>query len=362
MADEPDSMKHEILSIDLSAKERHVLLWGLINWGGPAHCTDELAIAIGFDSRTDFHKQVRSHLLPRLRAQEGLSRENWWRVLLATELCFASGLVGSGSDWSATTGISDSESIQLLRSLQRKVRHATWEISETLARRPLRAFPPSSAIFQPEPEPEACLAYAVLTRPDDWLGLPSPTALLVFLAGAKARASALAPSLSSWRIYGPLLNDEFSTAMLQSTAAPSSSCQWSEALEFSHYSMAEAMLVVRRTFVQWFDHHRIREEPVGHAPIGEPSTFWRDVAQRPQHHLGGTSGWHLSWYLEGMTKGGDWLGLPPFPQAERIAGTILRKSKEAFGHELAMFRGALPDGNAARLLALASIGSEDAAG
>lgn len=41
--------------------------------------------------------------------------------LLATEIVFASDVIGAGLDWIHTTGLSDGESIALLRSVQRKV-------------------------------------------------------------------------------------------------------------------------------------------------------------------------------------------------------------------------------------------------
>src|SRR2546421_13536 len=40
----------DVLSPDLDDVERQMLRWGVIEWGGPARCTDELAIAMGFDN------------------------------------------------------------------------------------------------------------------------------------------------------------------------------------------------------------------------------------------------------------------------------------------------------------------------
>ncbi|MFD2091298.1 hypothetical protein [Blastococcus deserti] len=53
--------------------------------------------------------------------RQPLTRRDWARALLATEIVFASNLVGSGLDWSSTTGLSDEETIALLRTLQRKI-------------------------------------------------------------------------------------------------------------------------------------------------------------------------------------------------------------------------------------------------
>lgn len=43
------------------------------------------------------------------------------RVLLATEISFASDLVGSGHDWMFTTGLSDEETLGVVRRIQRKM-------------------------------------------------------------------------------------------------------------------------------------------------------------------------------------------------------------------------------------------------
>lgn len=50
-----------------------------------------------------------------------LSRADWTRALLATEVVFASDVVGSGVDWSTTTDFSDIETIQALRLIQRNL-------------------------------------------------------------------------------------------------------------------------------------------------------------------------------------------------------------------------------------------------
>ena len=54
---------------------------------------------------------------------------NWARTLLATEIVFASNLIGSGRDWSVTTGCSDSETLAHLREIQSKVAKAVYDVS-----------------------------------------------------------------------------------------------------------------------------------------------------------------------------------------------------------------------------------------
>ncbi len=54
-------------------------------------------------------------------AEEPLSRTDWTRTLLATEIVFIDNVVGAGWDWSPVTGFSDTETLQVLRRLQRKL-------------------------------------------------------------------------------------------------------------------------------------------------------------------------------------------------------------------------------------------------
>jgi len=111
---------HEAIEITLTDKERRILLAGLLEWGGPAHPTEELAAAMGFKSVEDLLSQ-RDRLAQALVRKEPLTRLDWGRTLLATELAFVSDLIGSGVEWSTTTGLSDPESMKLLRAVQRKM-------------------------------------------------------------------------------------------------------------------------------------------------------------------------------------------------------------------------------------------------
>lgn len=104
----------------LTIEEINWLRRALLEWGGPARCSDELAVGIGFKSAQDLLDQCR-----RLRAELADSKPiesiDWARVLLAAEIAFASDLLGSGCDWSTTTGFSDEVSIRTLRTIQRKL-------------------------------------------------------------------------------------------------------------------------------------------------------------------------------------------------------------------------------------------------
>jgi hypothetical protein len=111
----------EPIPVDLTQDERYLLTRGLAEWGGPASPTDELARAMGFLSSEDLWQGAGSQLQKALRRGEHLTRQDWQRTPLATEIVFASAVVGAGWDWSITTGLSDEQTIKLLRTIQRKV-------------------------------------------------------------------------------------------------------------------------------------------------------------------------------------------------------------------------------------------------
>jgi hypothetical protein len=111
---------NEVIAVELSERERKMLAWGVVEWRGPARCTDELAIAMGFASVEEVF--THGHLLHEwIRSSTPLRRLDWLRALLLTEIVYASEVLGSGSDWPNTSGIPDEESLHLLRSLQRKI-------------------------------------------------------------------------------------------------------------------------------------------------------------------------------------------------------------------------------------------------
>jgi hypothetical protein len=104
----------------LDDRERRFLRAALLDWGGPAHPTDELAAAMGFSSAESLSGDARA-LWQRIEARETLTTDDWRRVLLAVEIVFASDVVGSGLDFRFTSGLLDEEAIKTLRSLQRKL-------------------------------------------------------------------------------------------------------------------------------------------------------------------------------------------------------------------------------------------------
>ena len=114
---------YDTLDVPLTDDERLVLWAGLIEWGGPARCTEELAVAMGWRDVANLLDRG-SELAAEIKAKKPLTQVDWVRALLATEIVFASDVMGSGGDWSITTGLPDVETIRHLRSLQRKIPRA----------------------------------------------------------------------------------------------------------------------------------------------------------------------------------------------------------------------------------------------
>ncbi|WP_405795192.1 hypothetical protein [Streptomyces sp. NBC_01506] len=104
----------------LAQDETELLRRALLEWGGPARCSDQLAVGMGFESARDLLDQC-----PRLRRALAddvpLAPVDWARILLAVEIVFVSDLAGTGFEWSTTTGLSDEATIRTLRSVQRKL-------------------------------------------------------------------------------------------------------------------------------------------------------------------------------------------------------------------------------------------------
>ncbi|MFD9541628.1 hypothetical protein [Streptomyces sp. NPDC060022] len=106
--------------LTLTDEESQLLQQGLIEWSGPARCTEEFAVAMGFEGTEDLNRRglwIRRALAER----EALDPMDWARALLATELAFASDVVGSGYEWSTTTGWPDDTTVRVLRSTQLKL-------------------------------------------------------------------------------------------------------------------------------------------------------------------------------------------------------------------------------------------------
>ncbi len=116
-----DSRNRDVESAqELSEQELELLRCGLLEWSGPARGTEEFAVAMGFSDLGGL-LQDSKRIRARLASGESLEPIDWARALLATEVAFASDVVGSGHEWSITTGFSDETTVRILRSIQRKL-------------------------------------------------------------------------------------------------------------------------------------------------------------------------------------------------------------------------------------------------
>ncbi|TNC35430.1 hypothetical protein [Mumia zhuanghuii] len=97
-----------------------MLTYGLMDWDGPTECTDSLARAFGFADLDVFGTSA-DRIANAIRRQEPLSIRDWTRALFATEVGWASAVVGYASEWEPIHAWSDNRSLAVLRALQRKI-------------------------------------------------------------------------------------------------------------------------------------------------------------------------------------------------------------------------------------------------
>jgi hypothetical protein len=113
-----DIRPEERVSVDLPDDQRELVIRALIEWGGPTRPTDRIARAMGFADREAIHREG-DRLRAALTTREPMTKRDWARALVATEVVFASAYYGAAGDWEAVTGWSDGESLVVLRALQR---------------------------------------------------------------------------------------------------------------------------------------------------------------------------------------------------------------------------------------------------
>lgn len=109
------------VTVELTDEERGMLVSGLVEWGGPAEGTELLAVAMGFSSLGDLDAGDGQRILEDISFGRALSVRDWTRALVATEIAFASAVLGAAGEWEPINGESDAYWIGVLRSLQRKV-------------------------------------------------------------------------------------------------------------------------------------------------------------------------------------------------------------------------------------------------
>jgi hypothetical protein len=136
------------VAVSLDDEERELLRTGLVEWLGPARPTEELAVALGFDSVQHLFADV-SRLRRAIANAEPLTALDWTRAIAATEISFVSDVFGSGYEWRTTTGRADAETLAVLRRLQRKlVALYGPAVGTVLGRRPAPS-PPGAQPYGP---------------------------------------------------------------------------------------------------------------------------------------------------------------------------------------------------------------------
>ena len=108
------------VAVDLPDEQRTLLIYGLTQWGGPTRATDALARAMGFSDRDAIYSEGR-RIRTALQEQRSLTKRDWARALVATEIVFASSFFGAAGDWEAVTPWTDERTLSVLRGLQRNL-------------------------------------------------------------------------------------------------------------------------------------------------------------------------------------------------------------------------------------------------
>jgi hypothetical protein len=106
--------------VDLSDDEWNLLSQGVLQLGGPTALDDAISRAIGYENTAELLDHWAT-LLAEVKARRPLSRRDWRRAQIATEITFASGYYGAASDWEICSMLDDASTIKLLRQVQRKL-------------------------------------------------------------------------------------------------------------------------------------------------------------------------------------------------------------------------------------------------
>jgi len=110
----------DLVAVDLTELERHMLSIGLSDWGGPAYCGDPLAQALGFRDVQDLYDEG-SRLADAIWRGAPQSPQDWTRALASFEVMFGSDVLGSG-EWGAVHGYLEDDLYVALKALRRKLR------------------------------------------------------------------------------------------------------------------------------------------------------------------------------------------------------------------------------------------------
>ena len=116
---DPDEMLRPV-DLGLTQDERRFIIDGLAQWGGPARPRREPAVLAGFTNAEEMDSGA-ERFQRALESEEPLSRRDWRRVVVLTELIFGSDTFGAGVEWETVTGRDEIADLRLLREVQRKL-------------------------------------------------------------------------------------------------------------------------------------------------------------------------------------------------------------------------------------------------
>jgi len=108
------------VDVGLTRDELAFISAGLGQWGGPARAEPESAVIADFRGVAEMDEAT-ERLRRSVANGDPLSRRDWRRVLVLTELIFGSDTFGAGVEWETVTGRDEAIDLRLLREVQRKL-------------------------------------------------------------------------------------------------------------------------------------------------------------------------------------------------------------------------------------------------
>ncbi|WP_246594970.1 DUF2716 domain-containing protein [Actinoplanes auranticolor] len=131
---------------DLTPVERELLRLGVAEWERPDGDRTAVVDLLGYADRGELRSDVQ-RLAGLLDTSRPMSRRDCRRVLLATELAFASETLGWSRDWTSDTGFTDRDTITVLRGIQEKLAGIVHGVNAHL----VETGPPAQPAWQPIP-------------------------------------------------------------------------------------------------------------------------------------------------------------------------------------------------------------------
>ncbi|GAA2469815.1 DUF2716 domain-containing protein [Winogradskya humida] len=116
----------------LTRAERELLRAGVMEWERPEGDRAEVVRLLGYGDRQELQSDV-VRLAGLLASDRSASRRDCRRLLLATELAFASETLGWARDWEADTGYTDHDTVTVLRDIQERIAGIVYGVDDRLA-------------------------------------------------------------------------------------------------------------------------------------------------------------------------------------------------------------------------------------